>query len=109
MALLREGLLSFLQECYGANRYQSAPYLRGVYFTSGTQEGTPIDRLMGMLANTFKLDRFSAPLFSGKGKSYFITRLLKEVIFEEALIVGVNPRLERMQTLIASRYLCGVL
>jgi type VI secretion system protein ImpL len=100
MALVRESLLSFLQECYGANRYQSAPYLRGVYLTSGTQEGTPIDRLMGMLASTFKLDRFSAPLFSGKGKSYFITRLLKEVIFEEALIVGVNSRLERLQALL---------
>ncbi len=100
MALLREGLLSFLQQCYGSNRYQKAPYLRGVYFTSGTQEGTPIDRLMGMLANTFKLDRVNVPLFSGKGKSYFITRLLKEVIFEEALIVGVNPRIERLQTLL---------
>ncbi|NOT84800.1 MAG: type VI secretion system membrane subunit TssM [Methylococcaceae bacterium] len=100
MALLREGLLTFLQECYGSNRYQSAPYLRGVYLSSGTQEGTPIDRLMGMLANTFKLDRLSVPLFSGKGKSYFITRLMKEVIFEEALIVGVNQRLERMQTLL---------
>lgn len=100
IALLREGLLGFLQECYGANRYQNAPYLRGVYLTSGTQEGTPIDRLMGMLAHTFKLDRVSAPLFSGKGKSFFITRLLKEVIFEEALIVGVNPRIERAQSLL---------
>ena len=100
MALLRASLLSFLQACYGANRYQSAPYLRGVYLTSGTQEGTPIDRLMGMLANTFKLDRSSAPLFSGKGKSFFLTRLLKDVIFEEALIVGVNPRIERVQTLL---------
>lgn len=100
MVLLKESLLGFLQECYGANRYQTAPFLRGVYFTSGTQEGNPIDRLMGILANTFKLDRFSAPLFSGKGKSYFITRLLKEVIFEEALIVGVNPRIERMQALL---------
>ncbi len=99
MALLRESLLGFLQECYGDNRYQNTPYLRGVYFISGTQEGTPIDRLMGMLANTFKLDKIAVPLFSGKGKSYFITRLLKEVIFDEALIVGVNPRIERLQTL----------
>jgi type VI secretion system protein ImpL len=109
MALLRESALSFLQECYGANRYQSAPYLRGVYFTSGTQEGTPIDRLMGMLAHTFKLDRFSVPLLSGKGKSYFITRLLKDVIFEEALLVGVNPRLERLQTLMRQGIYVGSL
>ncbi|MEQ1636207.1 MAG: type VI secretion system membrane subunit TssM [Methylococcales bacterium] len=107
LALLREELLRFLQECYGANRYQRVPYLRGVYFTSGTQEGTPIDRLMGMLANTFKLDRFAVPLFSGKGKSFFITRLLKEVIFEEALIVGVNPRLERLQRLLRQAIYIG--
>ncbi|WP_404361234.1 type VI secretion system membrane subunit TssM [Methylotuvimicrobium sp. KM1] len=100
MALLKESLLEFLKECYGANRYQQAPYLRGVYFTSGTQEGTPIDRLMGILASTFKLDRFSVPMFSGKGKSFFITRLLKEVIFDEALIVGLNKRVERRYALL---------
>ena len=27
--------------------------LRGVYFTSGTQEGTPIDRMLGAIARTF--------------------------------------------------------
>ena len=107
MALLRESLLDFLQQCYGSNRYQEPPFLRGVYFTSGTQEGTPIDRLMGMLANTFKLDRVSTPLFSGKGKSYFITRLLRDVIFEEALIVGVNPKLERVQTLLRQAVYIG--
>jgi type VI secretion system protein ImpL len=108
MSMLRENLLTFLQECYGANRYQSLPYLRGVYFTSGTQEGTPIDRLMGVIADTFKLDRFSVPLLSGQGKSFFITNLLKEVIFDEALIVGVNPRLERFQTLLRHSIYTGV-
>lgn len=100
IALLKENLQKFLQECYSTNRYQAAPYLRGVYFTSATQEGTPIDRLMGMLAQTFQVGKVNVPLLSGKGKSYFITRLLKEVIFEEALLVGVNPRLERLQTLL---------
>lgn len=109
MALLRESLLRFLQECYGANRFQSAPLLRGVYLISGTQEGTSIDRLMGVLANTFKLDRVAAPLFSGKGKSHFITRLMKEVVFAEALMVGVNPKLERMQTLMRQGIYAGSL
>lgn len=100
VALLKDNLHSFLQECYGTNRYQTAPCLRGIYFTSGTQEGTPIDRLMGLLAHTFQLDRVSVPLFSGQGKSYFLTRLLKEVIFAEALLVGVNPRVERVHNLV---------
>ena len=32
-----------------------APLLRGVYFTFGTQEGTPIDRLTGLMARAFGL------------------------------------------------------
>ncbi|WAK00364.1 type VI secretion system membrane subunit TssM [Methylobacter sp. YRD-M1] len=99
MSLLKEPMFSFLQQCFGINRYQAPSLLRGVYFTSGTQEGTPIDRLMGILASTFKLDRFSAPVFSGKGKSYFLTRLLKEVIFGEAEIAGLNQRVEQRRSL----------
>ena len=29
------------------NTYRDTPVLRGVYFTSGTQEGRPIDRVIG--------------------------------------------------------------
>nr|WP_305907339.1 type VI secretion system membrane subunit TssM [Methylomarinum sp. Ch1-1]MDP4520081.1 type VI secretion system membrane subunit TssM [Methylomarinum sp. Ch1-1] len=100
MALLKEPLNAFLQDCFGANRYQTPPLLRGVYLTSGTQEGTPIDRLMGVLANTFKLQRASMPVFSGKGKSYFLTRLLKEVIFAESELVGLNKKVEQRRTLL---------
>ena len=100
LTMLKAPLISFLEECFAVNRFQSAPLLRGVYFTSGTQEGTPIDRLMGILANTFKLDRSVAPMFSGKGKSYFITRLLKEVIFPESELVGLNQKIEKRRNLI---------
>ena len=62
------------------------PMLRGVYFTSGTQEGSPIDRVLGALARSFKLERGGAgagagPAVAGSGKSFFLTRLLREVIF----------------------------
>ena len=100
MSLLKEPLMVFLQDCFGVNRYQNAAFLRGVYFTSGTQEGTPIDRLMGILANTFRLDRASIPVFSGKGKSYFLERLLKTVIFGEAEITGLNKRVEQRRSLL---------
>jgi type VI secretion system protein ImpL len=100
MSLLKQPMLDFLQQCFGVNRFQTPSLLRGVYFSSGTQEGTPIDRLMGILASTFKLDRFSAPVFSGKGKSYFLTHLLKEVIFGEAEIIGLNKHVEQRRTLI---------
>ena len=45
---LAQPLQSFLTEAFGGSRLDPAPLLRGVYFTSGTQEGTPIDRLTGV-------------------------------------------------------------
>jgi len=99
ISMLKQPVIQFLEECFAVNRYQSAPLLRGVYLTSGTQEGTPIDRLMGVLANTFKLDRLVSPIFSGQGKSYFITRLLKDVIFSESELVGLNKQVEKRRTL----------
>ena len=95
MATLKTSVHKFLSDAFGASRYQDQPLIRGVYFTSGTQEGSPIDRLMGSLAKSFNLDRQAAPVYSGKGRSYFIGRLLNDVIFQEAGIAGVDHKIER--------------
>jgi len=92
---LRQIADRFLHEVFRPSRYEERVLLRGVYFTSGTQEGTPIDRLMSSLASTFGLSRQALGAFSGKGRSYFITRLLRDVIFPEAQIAGANLRVER--------------
>jgi len=100
MEALEASLMRFLDEVFAVNRYQKPNLLRGVYFTSGTQEGSPIDRVMGGLANAFGLDRQATPLFSGQGKSFFITRLLKEVIFNEAELVGSDQKREKRRHLV---------
>jgi type VI secretion system protein ImpL len=88
----------FLREIFLPNRFEEPHILRGVYFSSGTQEGTPIDRLMASVATTFGLDRQVLPSQIGRGRSYFITSLFKRVIFPEADLVGVNRRFERQRT-----------
>ncbi len=100
VASLQSHANHFLQEVFGPNRYQQNFILRGVYFTSGTQEGTPIDRMMGSLASTFGLDRQGAPMFSGQGLSYFLTNVFQDLAFEESDIVGVNEKLEKQATLL---------
>lgn len=100
MARLKPAVGAFLLEVFGSNRYEMEPFLRGVYFTSATQEGTPIDRMMGALAGAYGMDRQDAPVFSGRGKSFFITRLLMEVMFPEAELAGVDPRIERRNRLL---------
>jgi type VI secretion system protein ImpL len=73
------------------------PVLRGVYFTSGTQEGSPIDRVLGALARTFRLERAAGPVMAGSGKSFFLMRLLREVIFPESGLAGSDTGLERRE------------
>jgi type VI secretion system protein ImpL len=95
LASLAEPAREFLEEIFRASRYEARLLLRGVYFTSGTQEGTPIDRLMAALVQRFGLHQTRLTAHSGTGRSYFLTRLLREVIFAEASIVSANPRVER--------------
>ncbi|EIC30762.1 MULTISPECIES: type VI secretion system membrane subunit TssM [Methylomicrobium] len=100
MTLLKPALLDFLQATFAANRYEQPVLLRGCYFTSGTQEGTPIDRMLGILAGAFHLDRQAVPMYSGQGKSFFLTRLLKDVLFPEAELAGQDPKLEKRTRLL---------
>jgi type VI secretion system protein ImpL len=94
MASLKDIVTQFLNGVFQSSRYDQPMLLRGVYLTSGTQEGTPIDRLMGRLAYTFGLDQQVLPSSGGHGKSYFITHLLKHVVFAESGLAGYNRRLE---------------
>ncbi|MBN0106019.1 hypothetical protein JTL63_35690, partial [Pseudomonas aeruginosa] len=74
-AALRECLGEFLNGVFKPNPYEERPLLRGLYFTSGTQEGSPIDRLIGSMAQSMNLDRQHLARQTGTGRSYFIERL----------------------------------
>jgi len=100
VAALRDPIMQVLEEAFRAGRYEEPVLLRGVYFTSGTQEGTPIDRVMAGLAGRFGVPPARFGAFRGQGRSYFLTRLLREVLFKEAGMVGRNRAVERRQRLI---------
>ncbi len=96
VASLEPMLVEFLTAAFGGTGDDPAVLLRGVYFTSGTQEGAPIDRLTGTLARALGMDQTRAPtLRAVQGRSYFLERLLKEVIFGEALLVAHGPAAAR--------------
>ena len=52
MAMLRDNVSSFLRLVFEPRRHQGNAILRGFYFTSGTQEGTPIDQVLGAMSRT---------------------------------------------------------
>nr|WP_218180011.1 type VI secretion system membrane subunit TssM [Pseudomonas gingeri] len=98
---LKECLQSFLDGVFKPNAYEDRALLRGVYFTSGTQEGSPIDRLIGAMAQSMNLDRQQLARQSGTGRSYFIEKLFTAVAFAERGLVGVNPKVERRRKWLA--------
>ena len=73
----------FIGQAFTAQVEHRAPQLRGIYYTSGTQQGNPIDRVLGTLARTFGLERAKSAERGGTGRSYFIARLLREVVLRE--------------------------
>ena len=64
LASLKQSVEGFLGDVFRGSRFEQAPMLRGIYFTSGTQEGTPIDRLMGAVARTYHLLECNKPVKS---------------------------------------------
>ncbi|PVX75211.1 type VI secretion system membrane subunit TssM [Paraburkholderia unamae] len=92
---LRGVLQTFLNEAFSSSRYEQPVLLRGVYFTSGTQEGRPIDRVMSAVAVALGLQAQVVLPDAAAGRAYFITRLLRDVIFQEEGLAGTNRRLER--------------
>ena len=88
-------LADLLDQVFTGSRFTQPPWVRGVYFTSGTQEGSPIDRVMGSLARSFGLERALLAPQKGSGRSYFLTTLLKDVVFPEQCLAGADVKLER--------------
>lgn len=95
VASMRGVAREFLNEVFQDNKFERRQMLRGVYFTSGTQEGTPIDRLMLGMAQTFGIGRQAIGTGAGSGRSYFLTRLFEGVMFPEAGLVSADDRVER--------------
>src|ERR1700730_977844 len=90
IAALKRPIFDFLNQIFEPTRYHANATLRGFYFTSGTQHGTPIDRLIGALAKSFGAEQVTAQAYSGLGKSFFLTDLILKVILGEAAWVSTD-------------------
>lgn len=99
MAMLRNNVEDFLRRVFEPTRYATNAILRGFYFTSGTQEGTPIDQVLGAMSRSGGNGAVAAGFTSGLGKSYFLHDVLKRVIFEERDWVGFDRQAVRRRTL----------
>ena len=82
------GLVDLVNDLFTVNAYHESPVLRGVYFTSATQEGRPIDRIVRRMAEAIGL----APAVDHqpvlKTKSYFLQDVFQHVVFPDQNVAG---------------------
>src|SRR5262249_19159068 len=104
----RDPLTHFVGQLFQQNPYQESPVFRGAYFTSGTQEGRPIDRVMGEMARAFGMRERAADAIAerrSERKSYFLRDLFTQVIFPDQSVAGRSlaevTKRKRTQTLVA--------
>jgi type VI secretion system protein ImpL len=84
-----------VNQVLSGSKFTQAPWVRGVYFTSGTQEGNPIDRMMGNLARGFGLEHVVVAPSKASARSYFLTSLLQNVVFPEQRLASADLQWER--------------
>lgn len=66
------------------NVYQDTPIMRGAYFTSGTQEGRTIDRVMVSMAEAFGVrPQVRPPEPVIEARSYFLRDVFQKVLFPD--------------------------
>lgn len=93
---LAEPIRILFDSIFGENRYEESAWPRGIYFTSATQEGAPIDRLTAALSSSFGLPAVRMPVQQRVEKrSFFLKDLLAEVIFKEAGLGTFDAQAER--------------
>ncbi|MBK8207948.1 MAG: type VI secretion system membrane subunit TssM [Planctomycetes bacterium] len=94
--LAREKMKDLIGQLFGAHAYQESSILRGIYFTSGTQKGTPIDQLMMRLGEAMGMsappEGFDERL---EKKSFFINHLFTRVMFPDKTLARSNSRVIR--------------
>jgi len=101
---------SFVQTTFASTVYEEAPRLRGVYFTSALQEGSPIDRAGDALARAFGV---SPPrrAVSGPQRVYFLAKVFPLRIFPEAGLTIKSPQKQRRRRKVVMTMLsalCGL-
>ncbi len=106
----KENLAHFVGKLLQPNRFQESPLFRGFYFTSGTQEGTPIDRVIQSVAEAFSLPPELAAGF-GPGmetKSYFIKNFFTDVVIPDENLARLTSALARRNRLLQYGTMAGV-
>ncbi|MEE9429995.1 MAG: type VI secretion system membrane subunit TssM [Melioribacteraceae bacterium] len=97
---LKEKLNYFVGELFQPNPYQDSPIIRGFYFTSGTQEGRPLNLAIEKIAKQFNLPALSMEEGESEleSKTYFIRDLFTNILIKDQnYLVGQTSRIAKQK------------
>ena len=98
LASTRDRLTRFIETLFHGSAYQESPLFRGFYLTSGTQEGAPIDRILGAVSRASGLSDVNIGAFTPtEPKSYFLKELFSDIIFPDQYLVSPSSLMFRQR------------
>ncbi len=101
-AAIKRNLSDFVEAAFAASAGSSRPILRGFYFTSGVQEGKPLDRVVGAMARAFGLRGGAASSEEQpektESKSFFLRDVFTTIIFpDQSIAARTEAELRRLR------------
>jgi type VI secretion system protein ImpL len=87
-AAIKRNMSDFLAAAFAPAGTGPQPIMRGFYFTSGLQEGKPLDRVVGAMGRAFGLrgGPEEAPAEAIESKSFFLRDVFMNVVFPDATL-----------------------
>ncbi|MEM7259557.1 MAG: type VI secretion system membrane subunit TssM, partial [Pseudomonadota bacterium] len=107
-AAMQRKLGIFVNQFASQSRLQDSIFIRGLYFTSATQDGSALDQVISSVSARFGFAGNLSKQNTGTGKSFFINRLLSDVIFGEAGLAGTDLAGERRAGRIQKAAFAGI-
>lgn len=113
-AQLKSRLQDLTNTIFSKNAFAVPHDLRGIYFTSAVQQGSPIERLFAGITSKFGISGSLATAARGS-RTLFLKQVFQQVIFPEAVLATTNAEQDkrigtiRMVSMIGSLVLGAVL
>ncbi|MGK3999818.1 type VI secretion system membrane subunit TssM [Sorangium sp. So ce1024] len=86
---IRRNLSELVSTVFMVNAFQGTPIFRGFYFTSGTQEGRPLDRVLQRMGQAMGIRTHEAVAQQNvESKSYFLHDVFMNVVFPDGDIAA---------------------
>jgi type VI secretion system protein ImpL len=97
---VKRNLSELIAATFAVNSFQGTPIFRGFYFTSGTQEGRPLDRVLGRMGQAMGIrppETVAQQVV--ESKSYFLLNVFMNVVFPDGNIAARSAGEIRRQRL----------